>query len=316
MAFSDFAAICSKTPLPLCSVIKSKTHLILSNSTIIHDFNPSNLNVGVLPRCYARSIDLANTVIFDVGTAFINIGALGVILIILYNIRQKYTAIGRSEYLYFFQLTLLLIIFTLVVDCGVSPPGSPSYPYFVAIQIGFAGACCWALLINGFLGFNIWEDGTTKSMLLVRGASLLGFVANFLASILTFKTWITDHKVASMDASGMIVVVYIINAIFLAVFVICQLLVSLIVVQNLWATGAIVLGLFFFVAGQVLVYAFSSQICEGFKHYLDGLFFGSICNVFTWMMVYKTWDMTTDDDLEFGVSVSKDGNVVYDNGFT
>lgn len=33
------------------------------------------------------------------------------------------------------------------------------------------------------------------------------------------------------------------------------------------------------------------------------------------MMVYKTWDMTTDDDLEFGVSVSKDGDVVYDNGF-
>ncbi|KAL3229237.1 Chitin synthase export chaperone [Nakaseomyces bracarensis] len=311
MGISNFASICSKTPLPLCSVVKSTTHLVLSNSTKIHDFDPQHLNIGILPKCYARSIDVANTVIFGIANAFINIGALGVILIILYNIRQKYTAIGRSEYLYFYQLALLLILFTLIVNCGVSPPGSDSYPYFVAVQIGFAGACCWTLLINGFLGFNLWEDGTRKSMLLVRGASICGFSANFLAAILTFRTWIENHEIPNTNTTGLFVVVYLINLINLFIFVICQLLVSIVVVRNLWVTGAVLLGVFFFVVGQILTYALSSQICEGVKHYLDGLFFGSICNIFTLMMVYKTWDITTDDDLEFSVSVDKNGDVIY-----
>ena len=75
------------------------------------------------------------------------------------------------------------------------------------------------------------------------------------------------------------------------------------------------LGVFFFVVGQVLTYGFSSQICEGTKHYIDGLFFGILCNIFTLMMVYKTWDMTTDDDLEFSVSVSKEGDIVYSDAY-
>ncbi|CCF58644.1 hypothetical protein KAFR_0F00470 [Kazachstania africana CBS 2517] len=315
MGISNFADICSRTPLPLCSLIKSKTHLALTNLTDINNYDITTFNVGILPRCYARSVDIANTLIFDIGNAFINIGALIVILIIIYNIRQKYTAIGRSEYLYFFQLTLLLIIFTLVVDCGVSPPGSPSYPYFVALQIGFAGASCWSLLINGLLGFNIWEDGTYKSMTLVRGFSFLGFAANFLASILTFKDWIQDHEMGSTNATAMVVVVYIVNAVILLVYVICQLLISLFVVKNLWVTGSIILGVFFFVMGQIIVFALSTPICEKFQHYLDGLFFGSLCNIFALMMLYKTWDMTTDDDLEFSVSINKEGDVFYNNGY-
>ena len=72
MGISNFADICSKTPLPLCSVVKSTTHIILSNSTKINDFNLEYLDAGILPRCYARSIELSNTMIFGVGNAFIN----------------------------------------------------------------------------------------------------------------------------------------------------------------------------------------------------------------------------------------------------
>ncbi|CCH58935.1 hypothetical protein TBLA_0B00920 [Henningerozyma blattae CBS 6284] len=311
MGVSNFATLCSRVPLPLCSVIKSTKHLVATNSTIVDNFDIKSLNVGILPRCYARSIELSNTIIFQVGNAFINIGALGVILIILYNIKQKFTAIGRSEYLYFFETMFMTIMFTLVVNCGVSPPGSASYPYFVAIQIGLAGAACWSLLIIGFLGFNLWEDGTTKSMTLVRGFSVLGFIANFLAAILTFKNWIEQGRIPNTDTTAFFAVVYVLNLVILFTYTVCQVLVSIYVVRNLWVTGAIFLGVAFFTIGQVVVYRFSVEVCEGVTHYLDGLFFGSICNIFTLMMLYKTWDMTTDDDLEFGVSVSKDGEVVY-----
>lgn len=311
MGISNFAELCQRAPLPLCSVIKSTTHLIVSNSTTIDDFSFKNLNLGILPRCYARSIELSNTTIFEVGNAFINIGALAVVLIILYNIREKYTAIGRSEYMYFFQLIFLMIMFTLVVNCGVSPPGSRSYPYFVAIQIGLAGASCWSLAVIGLLGFNLWEDGTLKSMFIVRGLSFLGFIANFLAAILTFKNWIEHGHIPNTDTTAFFVIVYLLNIIILFFYTVCSTLVSLYVVRNFWVTGAIFLGVVFFTAGNVLVYRFSVEICEGVTHYLDGLFFGSVCNIFTLMMVYKVWDMTTDDDLEFGVQLSNKDSVIF-----
>ncbi|SCW04018.1 LAFE_0H04104g1_1 [Lachancea fermentati] len=310
MGFGDFAAICSKTPLPLCSVIKSSKHLLLSTDTRIDDFNPQDLKVGILPQCYARSIDVANTVVFEVGNAFVNIGALGVILFMIYSTRQKYTAIGRSEYGFFFELCLVLIVFTLIVDCGVSSPGSGSYSYFVAVQIGLAGACCWGMSVLGLLGFRIWEDGTRRAMLLMRGISLVGFIINFLVAIFTFRNWHSSSS-TSTNTMALFVVMYLLNAIIVFFFIMCELVVSLFIIGNPWAAGSTLLGVFFFIVGQVLTYAFSTTICNGVKHYIDGLFFGSMCNLFALMMVYKTWDMTTDDDLEFSVSVNADNEVMY-----
>ena len=44
---------------------------------------------------------------------------------------------------------------------------------------------------------------------------------------------------------------------------------------------------FFFVIGQVVMYAFSSAICSATSHYLDGLFIATICNLLAVMMIYK-----------------------------
>lgn len=64
---------------------------------------------------------------------------------------------------------------------------------------------------------------------------------------------------------------------------------------------------FFFVAGQVLMYVFNNQICQGTKHYVDGVFFATACNLFSVMMIYKFWDMITLDDLEFSVANVEQG---------
>jgi hypothetical protein len=42
-------------------------------------------------------------------------------------------------------------------------------------------------------------------------------------------------------------------------------------------------------------------ICDQVKHYVDGLFFGTICTLLAVMMVYKYWDSITKEDLEFSV---------------
>ncbi|KAK6457632.1 chitin synthase III catalytic subunit [Scheffersomyces xylosifermentans] len=287
MTFGSFNEICSRTALPLCSVLGSV------NET-------SAFTRGILPDCYARSVELANTMIFQLGNAFVHFGGLIIILIIIYNVRAKYTAIGRTEMLYFLYILFSLIVSSLIVDCGVSPPSSSSYAYFVSAQIGLASAVCICLLFNGILCFQFWEDGTRKSMWTLRGITVVWFIVNFVIALITFKHWNTaldDRKTTTL-----FVVSYVINAVILAAYVISQVILVIFALESYWPLGAICLGVFFFVAGQLLTYQFSKQICSGASHYIDGLFFGSLCNVFTIMMIYKFWDMITTDDLEFSVA--------------
>ena len=95
---------------------------------------------------------------------------------------------------------------------------------------------------------------------------------------------------------------YIFNAVFLAVYVILQIALVLNTLEDRWPLGDIAIGVFFVVVGQVALYAFSSKICISVKHYLDGLFFATICNLLGVMMVYKYWDSITKEDLEFSVA--------------
>lgn len=287
MGFGNFDTICNNTALPLCSVLGSV------NET-------SYFTRGIVPNCYARSVELANTMIFQIGNAFVHFGGLVILLIIIFNVRAKYTAIGRTEMLFFFYLMIGVIVSSLVVDCGVSPPSSASYAYFVSLQLGFASASCACLLYNGILCFQFWEDGSRKSMWSVRVVSLLWFIINFIVSLVTFKGWHTSLDGRNPEA--LFIITYVINAILLAAYVVSQIILVVFALDSYWPLGAIILGVFFFVAGQVITYVFNNDVCEGASHYIDGLFFGSLCNVFTVMMLYKFWDMITVDDLEFSVA--------------
>lgn len=292
MAFGSFSDICQKTGLPLCSVVGSV------NST-------SPISVGIVAGCYARPVELANTLIFQVGNAFLHIGALIVFLVIIFNIRTKYTAIGRSELLAYFYLNIALTISSLVVDCGVSPPSSASYAYFVALQIGFASAVCLCLLYNGIVYFQFWEDGLRKSLISMWTLSFLWFVVNFVVALITFKSWGTELD--ARKTTALFTVSYVLNAVILAVYVVSQLILVFFALDSYWYLGAIVLFCFFFVAGQVLLYVFNEQVCAGTSHYTDGRFFATLCNLFANMMVYKFWDMITTEDLEFSVANVEQG---------
>ena len=179
---------------------------------------------------------------------------------------------------------MLLSVFSLILDAGVVPPGSGAFPYFAAAQNGLASALCVCLMINGFVGFQLYEDGTTLSVWLLRLCSLGMFVISGAVSLFTFKSW---AGLGPENTMGLFVVLYIFNAVFLAVYVVMQVLLVVNTLQDRWPLGDIGFGCFFFIVGQVMVYALSTEICEGASHYLDGLFIGTICNLLAVMMVYK-----------------------------
>lgn len=192
--------------------------------------------------------------------------------------------IGRKEITSFFYIYMLLTFCSLCLDAGVIPPGSGPYPYFTAVQSGLTSALCVCLLINGFVGFQLYEDGTTLSIWLLRGVSLAFFIITFLVSLATFKSW---AGLGPTHTIGLFVVLYIVSGICLLVYVIMQIILVTRTLEDRWPLGDIAFGSFFFIIGQVILYVFSNTICNVVQHYLDGLFFATICNLLAVMMVYK-----------------------------
>jgi hypothetical protein len=191
---------------------------------------------------------------------------------------------GRKEIITFFYLYMALTIFSLIIDAGVVPPRSGPFPYFVAIQNGLISALCSCLLVNGFVGFQLYEDGTALSVWLIRVPSAIMFVMTFVISLLTFMSW---GGLGPENTVGMFVVLYLFNAICIAIYIAMSLLLVANTLNERWPLGHICFGLAVFIIGQVLLYAFSDLICNNVQHYMDGLFFATFCNLLSVMMVYK-----------------------------
>ncbi|KAI0481268.1 chitin synthase III catalytic subunit [Xylariaceae sp. FL0804] len=282
--FGDFTDICHNAPLPLCPAVGPITAI--------------SSGVGIDTDCYARNVELANTIIFEGATSFVHIIALIMTIIMILHIRGKFTAVGRKEILAFFYIYMLLSFFSLLVDAGVVPVGSDPYPYFVALQAGFASALVTCLLINGFVGFQLYEDGTPLSVWMLRLCSLAAFVLSFLVALGTFMSWAGMGPTRTV---GLFAVLYLLNGVQLVIYLGMQVLLVARTLEDRWPLGDIAFAVAFFVVGQVILYAFSSAICERTSHYVDGLFFATICNLLAVMMIYKYWDSITKEDLEFSV---------------
>jgi len=288
MAFGDFNDFCSQASIPLCSVVGSITNI--ANG------------VGIEANCYARNIELANTIIFQAATCFIHILALVMTVAMILHVRSKFTAVGRKEITAFFYLYMALTFTSLILDAGVIPIGSGAYPYFTAVQAGFASALCACLLINGFVGFQIYEDGTTFSVWLLRSLSAAMFIITFLVSLATFKSW---ANLGPTHTIALFVVLYLISGIFLLVYIVMQFVLVINTLEDRWPLGDLIAGTLAIILGQVTLYTLSNTICEASQHFLDGLFIATICNLLAVMMVYKYWDSITKEDLEFSVGVKQ-----------
>src|SRR4051812_21565897 len=81
MGFGDFTDICRMAPLPLCSSIGPITSI-------------SEGVGGIDPDCYARNIELANTIIFQAAAAAMHIVALVMTVTMILHVRGKFTAVG------------------------------------------------------------------------------------------------------------------------------------------------------------------------------------------------------------------------------
>ncbi|KDN45217.1 hypothetical protein K437DRAFT_256662 [Tilletiaria anomala UBC 951] len=278
MSFGSYTEVCNTVALVVCPLLGT--------------------SMGLEPICYSRNVEINSTVIFQPATCVIHIAALVMTAVMVYHIRSKYTAVGRKEIVLFFYLYAVSEILAIFLDSAIIPTYSGAYSWFSAIYVGLNTAIFWCLLVNGFVGFQFAEDGTPMSLWSLRISSLVVFLVTAFVAIATFK------GIAGMSPKsqmGLFIVQFLFPIICVAVYVLSQIVLVLRTLDDRWPLGDIIFGVGFYVAGLVLMFAFSADICNGVKHYIDGTFFGVLCMLLSVMMVYKYWDSITKEDLEFSV---------------
>ncbi|KAH9043865.1 chitin synthase export chaperone [Lactarius pseudohatsudake] len=285
--FGSFNSICQTAALVICPLIGS--------------------DQGIEPSCYSRNVDIAGTLIFQPSTCFVHVVAILMTGIMIYHIRSKYTAVGRKEIVMFFYLYAIIELLAFFLDSNIIPTANASYPWFAAAYTGLVAAAYCCLLINGFVGFQFAEDGTPLS-LWVRPAcpisdfcesvALHAFGAAFFIAIATFKGYV-GFKNSKPTALWIIYILWPLAC--TVIYVVSQLVLVFRTLEDRWPIGDIIFGTAFFTIAQVLLFAFSATICDAIKHYIDGLFFFTLCMLLSVMMVYKYWDSITREDLEFSV---------------
>ncbi|KAF7437400.1 Chitin synthase, class 7 [Pleurotus ostreatus] len=276
--FGSFNGICQTAALVICPLVGSEQ--------------------GVEPTCYSRNVDIGGTLIFQPSTCFVHIVAIIMTAIMIYHIRSKYTAVGRKEIVTFFWLYMVIELLAIFLDSGIIPTANAAYPWFAAVYTGLVAAAYTCLLINGFVGFQFAEDGTPLSLWFLRISCLVVFGLSLFIAIATFQ------NIAGFDFKkpiGLWIIYILWPLICTVIYIVSQLVLVFRTLDDRWPIGDIVFGTAFFTIAQVLLFAFSVTICDAIKHYIDGLFFFTLCMLLSVMMVYKYWDSITREDLEFSV---------------
>jgi hypothetical protein len=116
------------------------------------------------------------------------------------------------------------------------------------------------------------------------------FGVSFFVAIATFKGF-AGFKFSKPIGLWIIYILW--PVVCAVIYVVSQLILVFRTLEDRWPIGDIVFGTAFFTIGQVLLFAFSVTICDAIKHYIDGLFFFTLCMLLSVMMVYKYWDSIT-----------------------
>lgn len=278
VSFGSFQSICETAALVICPLVESSQ--------------------GVEPTCYSRNVEISKTLLFQPATSFVHIVAIFMTAIMIFHVRSKYTAVGRKEIVTFFYMYALIELLAIFLDSGIIPTNSNVYPWFTAVYCGLVAATYCCLLINGFVGFQFAEDGTPLSLWGLRGACLVVFGVTMFVAIATFKN-IAGFKYTKPLGLWIIYIIW--PLICVICYVVTQLIIVIRTLDDRWPIGDILFGVGFFTVAQIVLFAFSVTICNAVKHYIDGLFFFTLCMLLSVMMVYKYWDSITKEDLEFSV---------------
>lgn len=161
--------------------------------------------------------------------------------------------------------------------------------------MGLSSAMFFALIFNGFVGFQIWRDGGMANMLTLVGGSLIFMTLSLLLGINRVIEFVPNF---GMDNYSIMVAFLGFPAICILTYAICQ---SVLIVRTLGlfnpllyvGFSALCVSLY-----SVIAFALNDEVIKGCFGYVDGLAFGNFFLVIASVLIYAYWNSITQSDAD------------------
>ncbi|CAF9907884.1 MAG: hypothetical protein GOMPHAMPRED_006011 [Gomphillus americanus] len=283
--FGNFFGFCQEATLPVCNL-----------------FNGTGLKGGngeFSAQCELKGIPLSN------GRYLTNLGSIivcGLAVLVSFGLlflsERKKAAVGRRE-MQLFLLGYIIVSICEIFTVGGIPLNPKVVLGFTAVHLAAIAATTWMLMLNGLVGFQLLDDGTAISMLLVLGSAAAVFVGTGYIALDTAFSW-TGRFANSLQPPnynvGLYVLYWLLPLICLVVFFLLETVLVLRVLGErkpmLYLIGAALL----FALGQIFQFTISKYICTGTSGKIDGALFETLFTLLSVMAVWTFWSSITEDD--------------------
>ena len=281
---------CRDSTLPICNILIERP---TANQP------PGKAWTDVAGTCVLQGIKLSgDRNLANLGTILVDGFAILITLFLIWRSERKAAAVGRRE-MQLFLLGFLLISICEIFSVGGFPLNDAVRRGFSAANIALVATTFWLLLLNGFVGYQLLDDGTALSIGLVLLSAAAFFVGTGYIALDTAFSW-TGYWDSSYEGNHRNIALYVLYQlaplVFAAIYFVLEAVLVLRVLGEIrpmiWLVSAAVL----FAIGQIFQYVISIHICNPTGGRIDGNFFQAIFNVLSVFMIWVFWSSITEDD--------------------
>ncbi|KAF2792158.1 hypothetical protein K505DRAFT_57422 [Melanomma pulvis-pyrius CBS 109.77] len=217
---------------------------------------------------------------------------------LLWRSERKKAAVGRRE-MQLFLLGYVLVEICEIFTIGGFPLNNDARRAFSAVHIAAIVATLWVLMLNGFVGYQLLDDGTAVSIGLIIVSAVLLFVGTGYIALDTAFSW-TGYWDSTLTGTNRAYALYTLYQlapiIFLVVFFLLEAFLVLRILGErkpmMYLIGAALL----FAIGQIFQYVISVHICNGTSGKINGGLFETLFTLLAVVMIWVFWSSITEDD--------------------
>ncbi|KOS22213.1 Chitin synthase export chaperone [Escovopsis weberi] len=254
---------------------------------------------STLPVCNLKGIPLpGDRNLGNLGAIVLSGFAIATAAFLIWRSERKKAAVGRRE-MQLFLLGYAIISICEIFSVGVFPLNATVRVAFSAVHIGMIVTTCWILMLNGFVGYQLMDDGTPMSLTLFLASSVVLFLGTGYIAADTGFSWtgfwdssyeLPNRNYALYTLYQLVPLIFLITFFLLEAYIVIRVLGERRPME--WLTGAFVL----FAIGQIFNYAISRRLCRETDGKIDGSMFETFFTLLSVIAIWFFWSSITEDD--------------------
>ncbi|RQM04659.1 hypothetical protein DH86_00004349 [Scytalidium sp. 3C] len=192
-----------------------------------------------------------------------------------------------------------------IFTVGLFPLSPTVRVAFTGIHIGMIIATTWILMLNAAVGYQLVDDGTPMSLVLLIGSALVLFIGTGYIALDTGYRW-TGEWNSSYTGNNRNIALYVLYQlaplVFLVVFYVMEAYLVVRVLGERKPMAYLTAAALLFAIGQIFNYVISVHICNGTHGKINGALFETLFTLLAVVMVWVFWSSITEDDWPTPVS--------------